>query len=476
MCGIFAYKGSKQAAPMIIEGLKRLEYRGYDSCGIATSSGLIRVVGGVSELEKQCMPGGSPSGSCGIGHTRWATHGAVTLINAHPHSDCTGRIQVVHNGVIRNHAKLRAELETQGHIFRSDTDTEIIAHLLETHSFDDLKYILEGDYAFVTLINDELHAVSHGSPLHERIVDGDLYISSDINAIPPYDLAPTKGNYAHWMLKEIMDQQRMSPIHYNPPQHCDRAVFVACGSSYHAALLGVRYAQHQGIPAEAIIASEFGEYPMQSGDALIAVTQSGETADVLSVLRKVKGHKIVVTNNPTSTAAGLADQVYDIKAGVEYAVAATKTFTHTIAVLQAMFDKFHGRTFNDIMTAPDLGSMECLPTGVMFVGHGKSYPVALEGALKLKEVSYINAQAVAAGELKHGALALITDNYPVVCVGECDTAKAEIAARGGRIITVDTGDEISDTIALQVMAYKAAVALGLNPDRPRNLAKSVTVE
>jgi glucosamine--fructose-6-phosphate aminotransferase (isomerizing) len=474
MCGIFCYKGSRQAAPIIIEGLKRLEYRGYDSAGIATEYGDSRTVGTVSELEKHFLPGGT----VGVGHTRWATHGPVTEANAHPHSDCTHKIHVVVNGVIRNHANLRERLEGVGHIFRSECDSEVIPHLLEKHSVAEVESMLQGDYAFVAMIDGELHAVSHGLPLHERYVDGDLYISSDPIAFPPYAEEDSKRGYVHYMLKEIYDQAVRPMVGQRLPE-AKRYVFVACGSSYHAALYAVRLAWNMGVSAETHIASEWTEcYDVAfPGTVVVGVTQSGETYDVLQALRWAKrmGAEIaVITNSPGSTAAGLTDDVIFMNAGREVAVAATKTFTATLGVFQALFGEYdrHPIDIDGIMAAAPV-----IDRDVMIVGRGKSYPIAMEGALKIKEVSYINVNAYSAGELKHGALALVTEGYPVICVGPgCDTAKAEIGARGGKVIEVNTGDDIADAIWLQCCAYKTAVSLGIDPDHPRNLAKSVTVE
>jgi glucosamine--fructose-6-phosphate aminotransferase (isomerizing) len=487
MCGIFAYKGKQQAAPILVEGLRRLEYRGYDSAGIAVGNSVSRCVGTVSELEKHhLLPW---EGTVGIGHTRWATHGAVTVENAHPHSDCTGRIHVVHNGVIRNHRELRSQLEAAGHTFTSETDSEVICHLLEFHPFEKVVSILEGDFAFVAMIDGKLHAVSHGLPLHERIVDGDLYIASDVAAIPPYSADDSHGPHAHWMLKEIYDQAVRPMVGQRLPE-ASRYIFVGCGSSYHAALYAARLAREAGLQAEAHIASDWKPegfsllgLTLHPTDLMIGITQSGETFDVLAVLRTARhwGVRIaVITNTPGSTATTLTDDVIYMDAGREVAVAATKTFTSSLGIFQALFYEYDRKPIDieSIMAqAPALDEvLDKSTVGVMVIGKGSSLPVAMEGALKIREVAYLQAWAVPAGELKHGALALITPGYPVIAVGDCDTAKAEVEARGGRIITVNTGDDIADAIMLQCIAYKTAVSLGIDPDRPRNLAKSVTVE
>jgi glucosamine--fructose-6-phosphate aminotransferase (isomerizing) len=358
--------------------------------------------------------------------------------------------------------------------------------LLEYLTPRDILATLEGDYAFVANKYGQLISVSHGLPLHERIVDGDLYISSDVAAIPPYSADDSNGPHAHWMLKEIHDQAVRPMVSQRLPD-AGGYVFVGSGSSYHAAMYGAALARRSGICAEAVIASEFD---IAQEQVVVGITQSGETYDVLQVLRRLKneGHPIaVITNTPGSTATTLTDDVILMDAGREVAVAATKTFTATLGIFQALFGTNNRKPINieSIMAqAHVLGDAlwssrwrDCSPTGVMVIGKGSSLPVAMEGALKIREVAYLQAWAVPAGEMKHGSLALITPGYPVICVGSgLETAKSEIEARGGRIITVNTGDDIADAIILQCIAYKTAVALGIDPDRPRNLAKSVTVE
>ncbi|CAB49149.1 glutamine--fructose-6-phosphate transaminase (isomerizing) [Pyrococcus abyssi] len=598
MCGIIGYIGPRKASPIIVEGLKRLEYRGYDSAGIATShEGRILIkkgAGKIDELAKRLNFTDLP-GNIGIGHTRWATHGIPNDTNAHPHTDCTGKIVVVHNGIIENFQELKEELLRQGHVFRSDTDTEVIAHLIEenlriTGNFEDAFRLsllrLRGSFALVVMFADDperLYIARKDSPLIIGIGNGEMFIASDIPAFLPYTRKAVflddgeygvvsrngftvkdiitgkekrkkvyeiqwtlemaeKGGYDHFMLKEIFEQPRAvkDAIYGNLEEvpkiagllsKYDRIIITGMGTSYHAALVGKYLIQRFGkIPVLVEEASELRyEYEdiLDNKTLLIAITQSGETADTVAAMKlaKSKGSKVIgIVNVVGSLATRIADATLYTHAGPEIGVAATKTYTTQLTVLLLLsleLGKMNGVDTTQVEnTLPKLP--ELIDAGLkmnekikelakslndrrdfFYIGRGISYPTALEGALKIKEIAYVHAEGLSAGELKHGPLALIEEGVPVI--GVAPSGKTfekmlsnieEAKARGGFIITV--GDDlrlhqvsnvfirlpkvpeevspITYIVPLQLLAYHLAVLKGHNPDRPRNLAKSVTVE
>src|SRR5205809_188612 len=512
MCGIVGYVGPKNAVPVLLEGLARLEYRGYDSAGVAVLNGrgveARKLAGRVQALRE--LLGRSPvHGRCGIGHTRWATHGAPNDRNAHPHLDCTGRLALVHNGIIENADVLRARLAQQGHRFVTETDTETLAHLIED---------------------------SAGATLEERVI-------------------AALGGYAHFMLKEICEQSetvrstlrgrllftegtaRLNGLNLTPAQcaRIRRIVVLACGTSWHAGLVGRHVIEElAGIPVSVEYASEF-RYRRQlrvPGTLTIAISQSGETADTLEALRAAKavGSTVVgLVNVVGSTIAREADGGIYLHAGPEIGVASTKAFTSQLVALlllglylgrqrglpveqgRRLVEQLAGlpelvaRTLELEREVAQLAERYADATNALYLGRGVNFPVALEGALKLKEISYIHAEGYPAAEMKHGPIALIDANMPVVFLAPKDEVYAkvvsnmqEVRARGGRIIAV-TSDGNGDlrhlvdhqlcvpasapllsplltVIPLQLLAYHIAVRRGCDVDRPRNLAKSVTVE
>ena len=579
MCGIVGYAGRRRAAPLIIDGLRRLEYRGYDSFGVAT-------LGSHVEVFKQCgrIPANLPDtrsmkGTLGIGHTRWATHGAPSDVNAHPHTDCTGKIAVVHNGIIENYASLRKDLEKKGHTFRSETDTEVIAHLIEEHYDGDLlgavkKAVeaLEGSYAILAVAEGDRRIVAarNASPLvlglgdgetlaasdmtpllefTERVVfpeDGDIIsitpqgaeISHDGRAVErPVELVNwcaddvKKGGFEHYMLKEIFEQPR---VFYetiraaNPAPLVDllgatpALTIVACGTSYHSGLIA-KYLLEEvaGIPVRVDHASEFRYSVPPVRNPVLAISQSGETADTLWAIRAAKSRNcptVALTNVVGSSVTRLADSAIYTRAGPEVGVAATKSFIAQLAVFLVLADRLSGGklarsiagahlAIGDLLQE-DVGEAVALlrdARSIFFVGRGPFYPVALEGALKMKEISYIHAEGYAAGELKHGPFALLTPETPTVAI--CLPGPTyrvmisnikEIKARGAPVIGIGlAGDrELADvvdllltlpgedpwvhiltaSVLLQLLAYHTARSLETDIDRPRNLAKSVTVE
>lgn len=603
MCGIIACVGSEDAADTVLTGLKNLEYRGYDSAGVAIQNGTDLVVrkraGKISELT-----GGFardlPDGVSGIGHTRWSTHGPPTDENAHPHTSASGDVAVVHNGVISNYEALRSELEDAGCTFRSDTDTEVIPHLVEqyrTRGLDSNEAFrrtidrLEGSYAIAMMVEGEsvVRAARQGSPLVVGLHDDAYYLASDVPAFLEFtdeviyledgdivtvesgslsitDLAGNsisrqidtvdwdpeetgKGGYDHYMLKEIESQPeslsntirgRIDPdepaVHLEGfPAGCFEDVsevhFVACGTSYHAALYGARLLEEANVRVRTSRASEFtGRVPDPDGTLVVAVTQSGETADTLGALRAARSAgaaTLAVTNVVGSTVAREADDVLYIRAGPEIGVAATKTFSSQVVTLALLVERFtqdiEGATergdletyLRDLSVLPDqieevirtsraeaLSSMYEDRNAYFFIGHALQHPVALEGALKFKEITYEHAEGFASGELKHGPLALVTPGTPVFALfdGKHDekthTNAKEAQARGAEIIAItasertaefaddvlvipDTHPDLSGLLAniqLQLVSYYTARLLGRPIDKPRNLAKSVTVE
>ncbi len=607
MCGIVGVLGEHEAAPLLVESLKRLEYRGYDSAGIATVDkgrlGRRRAVGKLVNLSDRLVH--EPlTGKAGIGHTRWATHGAPNENNAHPHS--TRQVAVVHNGIIENYRELREELAAKGIGYETDTDTETVALLTQAYLDEGqspreaaLSTVsrLTGAYALCFLFEGEedlLIAARQGSPLAIGYGSGEMFIGSDAIALAPLTDQITyleegdfafvtrtqveildaarrpanreiktveietgqidKGGYKHFMSKEIAEQPRVltevigyylsdDATRINLPENgfdfktIDRLTMVACGTAFYACLTAKYwFEQIAGMPVEVDIASEFRyrEPPITERTAALFVSQSGETADTLAALRYCEGKAdsiLSVVNVPTSSIARESNLALPIMAGPEIGVASTKAFTCQLTVLylmalKAAHDK--GR-LSDTELADRLSELRSLPSAVnaalaldkslahaglklseaqdvLFLGRGLMYPLALEGALKLKEISYIHAEAYASGELKHGPIALIDKSMPVVVKAPRDTLfektvsnMQEVMARDGKVILItdaagaaEAGDEAWITIVMptvpaalspilyaipaQLLAYHTAVAKGTDVDQPRNLAKSVTVE
>jgi glucosamine--fructose-6-phosphate aminotransferase (isomerizing) len=607
MCGIVGYVGPDQALPIVLEGLRRLEYRGYDSAGVAVLDGALSVVkraGKLSELEGALVEQGSPAGTVGMGHTRWATHGAPTDRIAHPHTDCQETIAVIHNGIVENFADLRAALEKRGHTFVSETDTEVVAHLIEEKdgSLPDRVRAtvreLEGAYALVVLSADEpdvIVGVKVASPLVVGLGEGENLLASDIPAVlsktrrvlpvserqvvevraegvrvtdfdgndievEPFEVdwdvsRAQKGGYDDFMRKEIDEQPAairdtlvgrlnengllsLDEVHLDPEvlREVDKVFVVACGTAYHSGLVAKYAIEHwTRIPVEIEIASEFRyRDPVLGPDTLtLAVSQSGETIDTLEAARHAarQGSRVLaVTNTVGSSLAREADAVMYTHAGPEIGVAATKTFAtqmvalHLVALYLAqirgsMYPMEIGDLVATMRELPEqVGSTLLLDAqvravaeeihqvrDVLFIGRHTGFPAALEGALKLKELSYVHAEGYAAGELKHGAIALVEQGVPVVAVAtECHVYPKmlsniqEVRARGALVIAVASeGDEeigrsaehvlfvprvpelfspVVVTPPLQLLAYHVAKLRGCDVDQPRNLAKSVTVE
>ncbi|WP_302081572.1 glutamine--fructose-6-phosphate transaminase (isomerizing) [Salinibaculum rarum] len=597
MCGIIGCVGRDgETLETLVHGLSKLEYRGYDSAGVAlTGTGqnvdITKRAGEIDEL-RSALETHAPSGEVGVGHTRWSTHGPPTDENAHPHQDCTGDVAVVHNGIIENYQALRDELSTSGHTFRSDTDTEVVPHLIEDAldagldpeaAFREALSRVEGSFAIAAVMagEDTIFAARHDSPLVLGLDEDAYYLASDVPAFRDFtdqviyladgefarldsegwtvtdgdgevvektvdtvDWDPEdagKSGYDHFMLKEIHEQPRALRQclrgrvdelagevdiedlgDLSPPG----VQFVACGTSYHAALYGAQLFQQAGIPAQAFLASEYASSPPPIGDSLvIGVTQSGETADTLSALREAHrrgARTMAVTNTVGSTAARECDHVFYIRAGPEIGVAATKTFASQLAALNLLVLGMAGGNARDIVPAlRDLpGDVQALlddsnaaavaetyedSSAYFFIGRGYHYPVALEGALKMKEISYKHAEGFAAGELKHGPLALVTADTPVFAIvtGDGESARKtignvkEVEARDAPVVAVTDGTsdveryadhvlKVPEThpraasvlanVQLQLVSYHVANRLGRSIDKPRNLAKSVTVE
>ncbi|MGB3130021.1 MAG: glutamine--fructose-6-phosphate transaminase (isomerizing) [Dehalococcoidia bacterium] len=594
MCGIVGYVGEREAQPVLINCLKRLEYRGYDSCGIALLGGRTEVykdAGRIEELEKILQ---SNESRTGIGHTRWATHGKPSEVNAHPHVDCSGKIAVVHNGVIENFLHLKEQLTNEGHTFRSETDTEVIPHLIEKYYQGNLEQAvtralgdIAGTYAFIAIHADckELVVARKDSPLIVGIGDKEYFVASDAPAVLDYtdrvmyledgdivvitknDIKITsngkqvarpeyrvpwsieeaqKAGYDHFMLKEIHEQPRVIRNTYagyistiEPEINLeikrdvdfDNILILACGTSYHAALVGKHVIQRlTHIPVNVDIASEFNYSDTVVGKTLvIIITQSGETADSIRSLKKAKElscHTLVITNVVGSSATRIADDVLYIKAGPEISVAATKSFIaqlimlYLFALARASVDvRSRGSLIAELRQLPnkvheildregeiaERGKYLAEYENVFFIARGINFPIALEGALKVKEIAYIHAEGYPAGELKHGPFALLTPDTPVVAITTRDNTYEtllanikEIKARESPVIAVaEEGDEeiekyvdfvirvprvdpifspVVNTVALHLLAYYTAKERGCSIDMPRNLAKSVTVE
>ena len=608
MCGIVGYSGPREAAPILLEGLARLEYRGYDSAGIALvrRDGSIFIEKRAGKLEnlRTAIGDAAPSSGAGLAHTRWATHGRPNDLNAHPHADCTGDIVVIHNGIIENFRELRDGLEARGHQLASETDTEALAHLVEEEYAGDIGEAVRralarasGAYALAVLHRGEpgrLIGARMNVPLIVGIGDGETFLASDVAAVLAYtnrvivleegdvaDLnaeslritgldgepreravhaidwtieAAEKGGFAHFMLKEMHEQpdairaavtgrlvrdhlvvDELDPVR-RALAEADRVEFVACGTAAYASLVGAHLVESlAGLPARVTVGSEFryAPPPLDGRTLVVAVSQSGETADTLAATRLARscGCPIVaVTNTVGSALTREADAVCFLQAGPEIAVAATKTFVTQVAVavmVAAVMARARGRLDSEyerelvagLRALPDQArralALDSLTRdaarryvdsrGFMFIGRGVGYPAALEGALKLKEISYTHAEGYAAGELKHGPISLLDVEVPLVAVATRSSVREKLLsnvmegrARDARVIAVATeGDDeivryaddvfaVPDTlealspilavIPLQLFAYHMAVARGTDVDQPRNLAKSVTVE
>ncbi|MGB7788933.1 glutamine--fructose-6-phosphate transaminase (isomerizing) [Methanoregula sp.] len=581
MCGIVGYIGRRDAAPLIVEGLKKLEYRGYDSFGVATLENGIFIAKHQGRISENSSAARYLKGKIGIGHTRWATHGVPNDANAHPHTDCSGTLAVVHNGIIENYTDLKNQLRSRGHTFLSETDTEVIVHLIEEEydKTNDLHKAvlavipsLKGSYALLVISarEDRIIAARNASPLVIGIGDGEYFAASDMTPIlehteravfledgdtasltqegveifnqgrrvnRPVELIDwsvddvKKGGFAHYMLKEIYEQPQAfyNTIRAVDPdsmpaftRHPDSVSIVACGSSYHAGFI-FKYLLEEscGIPGRLEAASEFKYYPPPIEGLVIGITQSGETADTLSALKQAKAHNcrtLAITNVLGSTVTRIADATIFMRAGPEISVAATKSFMGQLAVLMQMINGLCDRKYEDILQNAHKSIEEVLlmdlteavklcknADSIFYVGRGPFYPVSLEGALKMKEISYIHAEGYAAGELKHGPFALLSQKTPVIAIcmpgntyGVMISNIKEMKARGAPVIAIGCeGDmELSDIVdylipipktdlfvqilttleVLQLLAYYTAVALGRDVDKPRNLAKSVTVE
>ena len=579
MCGIVGYLGYRNAAEVCMEGLLRLEYRGYDSFGIATVSpeiSIFKETGKISAAKDAVHL----KGTCGIGHTRWATHGVPSRTNAHPFTDCTGKIAVVHNGIIENYAALKRDLEKRGHTFVSETDTEVIPHLIEEKYTGNLREavskilpLLEGAYAILVIAEgtEEIVAARKGSPLVLGVGDREYVFASDGLPILDYtrkviyledgDLAEVtpagytiyqgkkpverkvstlewdaadvrKGGFAHYMLKEMYEQPEVfsNTVHSiaeNAAALCRirdaRSItIVACGTSANASTVFAYLMESVcGIPTRVVLASEFKYFPTPKNDVVIAVSQSGETADTISALKiaKERGAKtFCVTNVLGSSLTRIAETTLYTRAGPEVSVAATKSFTAQVAAFMEMVNTISGGMLKKDIAEIQRYLPEALDCAVdsavelvkeastlLYVGRGLSYPISMEGALKMKEISYIHAEGYAAGELKHGPFALLSKETPIVAV--CLPGSTypvmmsnlkEIKARSAPEVVIGCmgdidAEEIADvfiplpkvsetagvilaSVVLQMLAYKTAVALGTDVDMPRNLAKSVTVE
>ncbi len=613
MCGIIGYTGERDAAPILLDGLQRLEYRGYDSAGIALlDDGEIRVAKGAGKLSalRAALEGAYPSGSTGIGHTRWATHGKPTTDNAHPHLDCRGEVVVIHNGIVENYLKLRAELREGGHELRSETDTEVLPHLIESYMAAGLELLpalqktlarVDGAHALVVMSSREPGIIlaaraGNAGGVVVGYGDGEMFVSSDLSAllhetqrvafladgeitcvssggarymkftgepiekIPqfvPFDpVTAAKGAYKHFMLKEIMEQPQcvMDTFRgraiFDPPgidledltlsddvlRSVSRVMLIGMGTSMHAAMVGRTYFERiAGIPAEVDNSSEFRyrDALVGPGTLVVSVAQSGETVDTLEAMADAKRRgapQITICNTPGAQTTRVADGFVLTRCGPEVAVASTKTLTASIVALYLLACRI-GRTrgvVGDSQLAELLDALAQIPglmgrvltlddriaeiaaplasrQNFLFLARGLQHPMAMEGALKLKEVSYIHAEGYPAGEMKHGPIALIDKTLPVVAIALDDGSRdkmlsniEQVRARDGIVIGVVTeGDtEIAakcdavlelprttpllypllSAIPMQLLSYHIAVRRGCDVDQPRNLAKTVTVE
>ncbi len=606
MCGIFAYTGSKDAGKVLLDGLVSLEYRGYDSAGIhVPESGLIRAVGPVAELRKKVPEG--YSGKSGIAHLRWATHGEPTEVNAHPHQDCDGQIFIIHNGIIENYKELKRDLIAKGHTFKSESDTEVLAHLIEEHMKSDSDFEkaslralnqVRGTYGIALQYMKEperIIAARMGSPIVLGLGDGEHFIASDASPILPHTkkvvfledgevavITPDehrifkldatsvvrdpmeiewsteeaqKGGYEHFMIKEIMEgpevvensvrgrliaetgNVKLGGLESVADQlaKIDRIIIVACGTAYYAGLVGeYMLEQHAGIPVEVELGSEFRYRKPVINDrtAVLAISQSGETLDTLEAVREGKRNgalAIGIVNTVGSTIARETEAGVYNHAGPEICVVSTKAFLSQLTVL-SLLTIFLGRQrgMTEEQGKEIAKELKALPEKLqkilaqapaiekladkykdsrdfMFIGRKNNLPIAYEGALKLKECSYVHAEGCGAGELKHGVLAMIDENFPTIAIAtngsvydKVSSAIQQVKARKGPVIAVVTEgntevEEVADdviyvpetiemlspilnVVPLQLFAYYFAKGRGLNVDRPRNLAKSVTVE
>ena len=608
MCGIVGYTGSQEAAPVLLEGLKKLEYRGYDSAGIAVLDNnrisVSKVTGRIANLCEKTADGKNCPGTAGIGHTRWATHGAPTDTNAHPHMSNDGKFAVVHNGIIENYIALREELTEKGYRFESQTDTEVIVHLIEMYYSGNLKNAvikassrLRGSYALGVVCTDEpekLYAAREASPLILGVGIGENYFASDVTALVPYtrnviylddgefaEITPDsitvfdpagrpvnkkisritwdiqsaeKGGYEHFMLKEIIEQPGAIKATIAPRirdgkivldetvltaeylKSINKIVITACGSAYYAGCAG-KYAIEKlcRIPVQVELASElrYSDPLIDEHTLVIVLSQSGETADTIAAMKECKkrGAKtLAIVNVVGSTIANIADHTLYTWAGPEIAVATTKGYTTQVSVLY-LFALYAAEKMNRIdeeLYKRLLSSLNSLPkkiqealdmnpqipnlakkyhnaSSLFFIGRNTDYAVALEGALKMKEISYIHAESYAAGELKHGTIALIEEHQPVIalCCNESIMEKTmsniiEVKARGAEVLAVTFKDNqkivsladdmiyvpktetifaaAAEIVPLQLLAYYVAKENGCDIDKPKNLAKSVTVE
>jgi len=609
MCGIIGYLGSKNAVPVLLDGLKKLEYRGYDSAGVAVIRDnkvqVRRVKGKIRELVESLKA--SPlEGSCGLGHTRWATHGRPSEENAHPHRDCSGTVVVVHNGIIENYLPLKEELIREGHVFRTETDTEVIAHLLEKHLRSSLEEAmmmairkLEGAYAVAAMSvrdPDKIVAAKTGPPAVVGLGEGEFFISSDINPILGHTsrvvflednemavlerqgvrfldfqgnslskkvdhlswnpLMIEKKGFKHFMLKEIFEQPQVirdtlegrisqgsgrvyldeTGLSPRVTKSIERVLIIACGTSFHAGLAGKYFIESLAqVPVSVEYASEYRYHDLllDPRTLVVVISQSGETADTLAALRAIKkagGLTLAISNVVNSTISREAERALYTHAGPEIGVAATKTFSAQLAALALLalyLAQAKGRsdeeTFSpliqDLLRVPhkleriltearrleDLAQRFLAFSHFLYLGRWVSFPVALEGALKLKEISYLHAEGYAGGEMKHGPIALIDEDMPTLAVVPKDRAYekmlsniSEIKARSGHILAlafeddteiVNYADEVIrvpacsplwspflTVVPLQLFAYHIAAKRGADVDQPRNLAKSVTVE
>jgi glucosamine--fructose-6-phosphate aminotransferase (isomerizing) len=610
MCGIIGYTGPRPAAPVLLDSLRRLEYRGYDSAGIAIidAAGDVATVKNtnkVADLARQVEAEGTPSGTVGIGHTRWATHGRPSLENAHPHQDCTGRIHVIHNGIVENYRELRAELMSRGHEFLSETDTEVVPHLIEDAFHGDLASAvrsalnrMQGACALVVISADQPDRVvgaRMNAPLVVGLGRGEVFLSSDITALIPYtkriallgegeivtatpdgisvqQLDGTavearvvtvdweaeqaqKNGYPHFLLKEIHEQPEavrnalrgriddmglvvLPELGMDDNQLADvqEVVLVACGSAWYAAMVAGYAIEHLAkIRCKVEAASEFryGEALVDAHSLVIAVSQSGETADTLAAVRQARqaGAKVIAITNVVGSALPLdADGALYMQAGPEISVAGTKTFMtqmvcglllalrlgdargtldvaehqRLVAELQKLPDLL-ARTLELEPMLVDLGQRFAHAHSALYIGRGINFPIAMEGALKLKEISYVHAEGYAAGELKHGPIALLEPDVPVIAIATRSATLPkmvsnvqEVHSRDAPVIALVTEGEdpfdagfastipvpacsevfspLINVIPLQLFAYHVAVQRGCDVDQPRNLAKSVTVE
>ncbi|RJQ21466.1 glutamine--fructose-6-phosphate transaminase (isomerizing) [Candidatus Woesearchaeota archaeon] len=576
MCGIVGYFGPKNGAKIIQEGLAKLSYRGYDSWGIAAKTGetltIYKQTGDIERGEKLELPSTRV-----IGHTRWATHGSVTVANAHPHTNESGTIAVVHNGIIENYALLREALIDEDYLFKSQTDTEVIPHLIDYYmkrgqtfaeSFSRTLSDLKGSYAILALHADGTLAFARkGSPLCIGIADGEYFISSDIPsflahtknvihledgdsgildteltitnygkpahriATPvPWDITIARlGNHKHFMIKEIEEQQRTIPAALNQEhalieqavrliKQTPNLVLAGCGTSYNTCAAAAAHFIAAGKHATPVIGSEFDSAaPLLSEKTLlIAVSQSGETADVLDAVKtaREKGARVIaLTNVPSSSLARASDLVIPLGTGPELCVLATKTCTAQLAILTLLALKSAGKDTGTLTQAAasvravleegkkhakKLAEQFKDATSLFVLGRGHLRALASEAALKIKEVTYIHAEGIAAGELKHGSIALIEEGTPVIVFGNNETRDLitsnamEVRARGAIVLGIDSerspaydyhipipelgeAGQLLQILPVQLLAYELALARGCNPDKPRNLAKSVTV-